>query len=155
MRISNYQARLKNLRNGRSGKEPEEEMTEKERKVIVRLATKLRTMKVLLMCSFIFLCFLVAPSPRVERLIWSLWRVSGCLSVCISQRDHPPPPPPPEIIGSQKFQNQNLFQLILSNLYGGDPPPPPVKGKFFDTRFGLIHVQTGKKIFLHPVHRIS
>ena len=25
--------------------------------------------------------------------------------------------------------------------------PPPVKGKFFDTRFGLIHVQTGKKIF--------
>ena len=26
--------------------------------------------------------------------------------------------------------------------------PPPVKGKIFDTRFGLIHVQTGKKIFL-------
>ena len=25
--------------------------------------------------------------------------------------------------------------------------PPPVKGKFFDTRFGLIHVQTGKKNF--------
>ena len=23
--------------------------------------------------------------------------------------------------------------------------PPPVKGKFFDTRFGLIHVQTGEK----------
>ena len=23
----------------------------------------------------------------------------------------------------------------------------PVKGKIFDTRFGLIHVQTGKKIF--------
>ena len=23
--------------------------------------------------------------------------------------------------------------------------PPPVKGKIFDTRFGLIHVQTGKK----------
>ena len=30
---------------------------------------------------------------------------------------------------------------------GGDPGPhtPPVKGKLFDTRFGLIHVQTGKK----------
>ena len=28
-----------------------------------------------------------------------------------------------------------------------DPPSPPVKGKIFDTRFGLIHVQTGKKIF--------
>ena len=24
----------------------------------------------------------------------------------------------------------------------------PVKGKIFDTRFGLIHVQTGKKIFV-------
>ena len=27
------------------------------------------------------------------------------------------------------------------------PPPPPVKGKNFDTRFGLIHVQTGGKFF--------
>ena len=27
-------------------------------------------------------------------------------------------------------------------------PPPPVKGEIFDTRFGLIHVQTGKKKFL-------
>ena len=26
--------------------------------------------------------------------------------------------------------------------------PPPVKGKIFDTRFGLIHVQTGKKNFV-------
>ena len=26
-------------------------------------------------------------------------------------------------------------------------PPPPVKGKIFDTRFGLIHVQTGEKNF--------
>ena len=26
-------------------------------------------------------------------------------------------------------------------------PPPPVKGKFFNTRFGLIHAQTGKKNF--------
>ena len=25
--------------------------------------------------------------------------------------------------------------------------PPPVKGKLFDTRFGLIHVQTGEKNF--------
>ena len=28
------------------------------------------------------------------------------------------------------------------------PPPLPVKGKIFDTRFGLIHVQTGKKFFV-------
>ena len=27
-------------------------------------------------------------------------------------------------------------------------PPLPVKGKIFDTRFGLIHVQTGKKFFV-------
>ena len=27
-------------------------------------------------------------------------------------------------------------------------PPPPIKGKIFDTRFGLIHVQTGKKFFV-------
>ena len=27
-------------------------------------------------------------------------------------------------------------------------PSPPGKGKIFDTRFGLIHVQTGKKIFV-------
>ena len=26
--------------------------------------------------------------------------------------------------------------------------PVSVKGKIFDTRFGLIHVQTGKKIFV-------
>ena len=30
---------------------------------------------------------------------------------------------------------------------GGGPGTPPVKGKIFDTRFGLIHVQTGKKKF--------
>ena len=28
------------------------------------------------------------------------------------------------------------------------PPPPPVKGKNFGTRFGLIHVQTGKKFLV-------
>ena len=31
---------------------------------------------------------------------------------------------------------------------GGGGVPVSVKGKFFDTRFGLIHVQTGKKNFL-------
>ena len=30
---------------------------------------------------------------------------------------------------------------------GGEGYPVSVKGKFFDIRFGLIHVQTGKKIF--------
>ena len=31
---------------------------------------------------------------------------------------------------------------------GGGEYPVSVKGKNFDTRFGLIHVQTGKEIFL-------
>ena len=39
------------------------------------------------------------------------------------------PPAPLEIIGSQKFQNQNVFQLILSNFSRGGGPPP-VKEKF-------------------------
>ena len=29
--------------------------------------------------------------------------------------------------------------------------PPSVKGKIFDTRFGLIHVQTGKKNFFSKI----
>ena len=32
--------------------------------------------------------------------------------------------------------------------FGGGGYPVSVKGKIFDTRFGLIHVQTGKKIFV-------
>ena len=38
-----------------------------------------------------------------------------------------------------------MFRLKKNFFVEG--PPPPVKGKFFDTRFGLIHVQTGKKNF--------
>ena len=71
--------------------------------------------------------FLVAPSLRAERLIWSLWRVSVCTFV--SHRGTPPLPV--EIIGSQKFQNQNVFQLILSNFSGGGGTLPPSKGKIF------------------------
>ena len=35
----------------------------------------------------------------------------------------------------------------VSDFQGGGYPVS-VKGKIFDTRFGLIHVQTGKKIFV-------
>ena len=35
---------------------------------------------------------------------------------------------------------------IQSQIWGGYPVS--VKGKIFDTRFGLIHVQTGKKFFV-------
>ena len=36
----------------------------------------------------------------------------------------------------------------VSDFWGGGGYPVSVKGKIFDTRFGLIHVQTGKKIFV-------
>ena len=36
----------------------------------------------------------------------------------------------------------------VSDFQGGGGSLVSVKGKIFDTRFGLIHVQTGKKIFL-------
>ena len=38
-----------------------------------------------------------------------------------------------------------MFRLGKKNFSEG--PPPPVKGKIFDTRFGLIHVRTGKNFF--------
>ena len=42
-----------------------------------------------------------------------------------------------------------IFTLCVNpHLGGGGGYPVSVKGKIFDTRFGLIHVQTGKKNFL-------
>ena len=62
MRILNYQARPKNLRNGRVGKGPGEGMMKKRRKVIARSAMKQWTMKVLMMiCSFIFFFYVCVP----------------------------------------------------------------------------------------------
>ena len=40
-----------------------------------------------------------------------------------------------------------MFRLE-KKFFAEGPPSPPVKGKIFDTRFGLIYVQTGKKNFL-------
>ena len=39
------------------------------------------------------------------------------------------------------------YMFRLEKKFSHRDPPPPVKGKNFDTRFGLIHVQTGKKNF--------
>ena len=54
-------------------------------------------------------------------------------------------PPPP---GKGKNSWHQIWLDTCSdqekNFVEGCPAPPPVKGKFFDTRFGLIHVQTGK-----------
>ena len=101
----------------------------------------------------IFFKFLVAPSLRAERLIWSLWRVSvwlvGCTSV--SHRGtpplrHPPSSPPPGNHRISKIPKPKFVSAYSEQLFQGGTPPL-VKGKFFDTRFGLIHVQTGKKNF--------
>ena len=60
------------------------------------------------------------------------------------------PPPPPS-------KGKNFWHQIWLDtcsdwkkkfLSRAAPHPTPVKGKIFDTRFGLIHVQTGKKIFV-------
>ena len=40
-----------------------------------------------------------------------------------------------------------MFRLEKNFFVEGPPPPPLVKGKNFDTRFGLIHVQTEKNKF--------
>ena len=79
------------------------------------------------------LLFLVAPSYErsdlssdhsVHRFGWLVGCMFGCL-LTFSQTPLPPPTPPPhKIIGSQQFQNQNVFHVILSNFLGGDPLPP-------------------------------
>ena len=49
----------------------------------------------------------------------------------------------------EKFLTQDLaWYMFRLEKFFVKGPPPPVKGKIFDTRFGLIHVQTGKKIFV-------
>ena len=50
-----------------------------------------------------------------------------------------------------------MFRLGKKIFVKGPPPPPQVKGKIFDTRFGLIHVQTEKKNFCQgtPPPRIA
>ena len=59
-----------------------------------------------------------------------------------------PPPPPSK---GKNFWHQIWLDTCSDrekNFCQGPPCPPPVKGKIFDTRFGLIHVQTGKKFFV-------
>ena len=72
-------------------------------------------------------------------------------------RGTPPPPPP---VKGKIFWHQIWLDTCSDrkkNFCRGTPPFPPVKGKFFDTRFGLIHVQTGKFFFVkgHPPPRIA
>ena len=45
-----------------------------------------------------------------------------------------------------KDDGRLYFQSV--HISGGGGVQVSVKGKIFDTRFGLIHVQTGKKIFV-------
>ena len=55
-------------------------------------------------------------------------------------------PGPGQGVGGSQVQVGGGTQ---SQVWGGYPVS--VKGKIFDTRFGLIHVQTGKKIFCRGI----
>ena len=58
-----------------------------------------------------------------------------------------PPPPPSK---GKNFWHQIWLDTCSDwekKFLSRDPPTPQVKGKIFDTKFGLIHVQTGKKFF--------
>ena len=65
-------------------------------------------------------------------------------------------------IRSQKFQNQNVFQVILSNFdlltlgAAPPPPPPPPPGKWNNTTFGLYRPRKKKlsKIFFYHISKI-
>ena len=61
----------------------------------------------------------------------------------------PHPPPPPPLVKGKFFDTRFGWIHVQTGKKNFllRDPPSVVKGKFFDTRFGLIHVQTGKKIF--------
>ena len=58
---------------------------------------------------------------------------------------------PGGVPGLRFFQGGSQVSDLSGGVQVSDFPggvvPVSVKGKIFDTRFGLIHVQTGKKIF--------
>ena len=53
----------------------------------------------------------------------------------------------PSLSKGKTFLKQIWFDTCSDweKIFCGGRGPPPVKGRIFDTRFGLIHVQTGKK----------
>ena len=67
--------------------------------------------------------------------------VCVCLVVRLYLTEGPPPPTNHQI---SKIPKPNCVSAHSEQLFWGTPPN---KGKIFDTRFGLIHVQTGKKNF--------
>ena len=57
-------------------------------------------------------------------------------------------PPPPQVKGKIFDSRFGLIHVKSGGKIFWSRDPPPVKGKNFDTRFGFTHVQTGKKFFL-------
>ena len=70
------------------------------------------------------LVFIVAPSLRAERLIWSLWRVSGCPSVRLYLTEGPPR----KSLDLKNSKTKICFSSFWATFSGG-PPPPTTKGK--------------------------
>ena len=66
---------------------------------------------------------------RAEQLIWSLWRVYAWLAGWFFAQTQ-------NFMGSQKFQNENVFQTIVSNF-----EPKCIAG---DCYFICDHLQTSK-----------
>ena len=97
---------------------------------------------VFVLCWFFLFVFSRAVSTSGATYLVTMACV--CPVVCISQSD-----PPPGNHQISKIPKPKFVSAHSEQLFRGGGRPPPVKGKIFDTRFGLIHVQTGKKFLAH------
>ena len=66
--------------------------------------------------------FLISRAVSTSGATYLVTMACVRLSVCLYLTEGPPPSP--DIIGSQKFQNQNLFQTGKRNFHRGTQPPP-------------------------------
>ena len=58
---------------------------------------------------------------------------------------------PPTNHRISKIPKPKCVSAHSEQLFFGGGPPLPVEAKFFDTGFGLIHVQTGKIFFFQKI----
>ena len=106
--------------------------------IFIRISFSLQIPFVL--CCCFFFSRAVSMSGVTYLVTMAYVCLVGCTYICISRRD--PPPRNHQILKIPKPK----FVSAYSELLFWETPPPP-EGKIFDTRFGLIHVQTGKRNF--------